>query len=81
MYARCNMPLDYRTVSLPISILEQIDRTIQALIDNGIDLGFNSRADFIKAAIREYMKQLVMVYLLGCQDGEDLMEKIRSSKK
>ena len=59
------MPESYRTVSLPAGLLNQIDRTIDRLKKEGVDLGYNSRADFIKAAIRAYIKEVTQIYFLG----------------
>jgi len=54
----------YGGISLPDDLLEQIDRVIDRLETKDIRLGFNSRADFIKNAVRAYIKDLTMTYLV-----------------
>jgi len=54
----------YGGISLPDDLLEEIDRVIERLETKNIKLGFNSRADFIKNAIRAYIKDLTVTYLV-----------------
>jgi len=54
----------YGGISLPDDLLEEIDRVIERLNTNNIKLGFNSRADFIKNAVRAYIKDLTVTYLV-----------------
>ncbi|NIP33309.1 MAG: hypothetical protein GWN18_00130 [Thermoplasmata archaeon] len=44
----------YRTVNLPIGLIDEVDR----LIDVFEEHGYTSRADFIKQAIREKILEL-----------------------
>lgn len=44
----------YRSVNLPIALMEEIDRLIYVFEDHG----YTSRADFIKQAIREKVTEL-----------------------
>lgn len=67
--ASWNMPAPgYSSVSLPDGLVEQVDKTIEKLRKNDIDLGFNSKAEFIKAAIRAYIKEVTTIYLLGVRE-------------
>lgn len=44
----------YRTVNLPIGLIDEVDR----LIDVFSEHGYSSRADFIKQAVREKILEL-----------------------
>jgi metal-responsive CopG/Arc/MetJ family transcriptional regulator len=44
----------YRTVNLPVDLVDEVDR----LIDVFAEHGYTSRADFIKQAIREKILEL-----------------------
>ena len=58
----------YSSVSLPDGLVKQVEKTMEKLEKNAIDLGFNSKAEFIKAAIRAYIKEVTTVYLLGVRE-------------
>ena len=58
----------YSSISLPDGLVKQVEKTIEKLEKNDVDLGFNSKAEFIKAAIRAYIKEVTTVYLLGVRE-------------
>ena len=44
----------YRSVNLPIGLVDEIDRLIEVFEEHG----YSSRADFIKQAVREKIQEL-----------------------
>ena len=58
----------YRSVTLPDGLMEQIDKLLERLKKSDIDLGFVSKSDFIRSAIRAHIKEITTVYLLGVRE-------------
>jgi len=55
----------YSAVSIPTDFLITIDEFLDELKNHGISLGYNGRADFLKAGARELMMKLKTTYLLA----------------
>ena len=49
-----NLEDRYRTVNLPVGLVDEIDRLIEVFSEHG----YSSRADFIKQAVREKILSL-----------------------
>jgi len=60
----------YSSVTLPDGLLEEIDRVMKKLNQYDIDLGFISKTDFVRSAIRDYLQKLQTTYLLGVSSEE-----------
>lgn len=48
-------PVAYKHISLPTALCDEMDK----IINEREDLGFKSRAEMTKQAIREYMEKIV----------------------
>lgn len=57
---------DYRSVSLP----EELVKLIEKIIDGKI-LGYNSVAEYVKAAVRDKISNDSKIYNLKINGGED----------
>jgi len=60
---------DYRNISIPKGLVEQAERLLDQLHNDGFDLAYQSIAEFVKEAIRLRIKELREIYYFGENEG------------
>jgi hypothetical protein len=55
----------YSNISIPTGLRKEIEKLIEDLENEGIDLGYRTVPEFIKEAIRKRVEDLRQIYFLG----------------
>ena len=56
---------EYRTLSLPEGLLQQIEDLLEELKNMGVDPGYKTISEFVKDAVRRRVEDLRQIYFLG----------------
>jgi predicted DNA-binding protein len=55
----------YSNISIPLGLRKEVEKLIEDLKEEGIDLGYKTVAEFVKEAIRHRVEELRQIYFLG----------------